>query len=136
MLSSTIRGYAAAIVLAIIFFIIVSLVIYKYGEKLIIALWSFPLLIISILFLAGPNSQSDGCNSKISRKLDDESLRMARFVLAYTILVIALIAAYLFSIRFRSRFLAFMAALAIWLILSIIIMRFSSWQESESKINK
>ena|SRR5579864_4051276 len=110
MLTPSRRKYLTLILIVVIFYIIVTLLIATLGYDYIVALWSFPLLIISIiLFLK---------RGKV--KLAAETSYLLRFIIANLILVSALIAAFFTAYYSRSRSLTIVVALTVWLALSIV----------------
>lgn len=113
MFSPQVRRYLTLILIIIIFYIVVALIIQNYGDDWIIALWSFPLLLFSLLFFLERDK---------NQKLKREGLQCQRFILAYTILIISLIAGLAAAYHYNCRMFTLVVAITTWLGLSIIAM--------------
>jgi peptidoglycan/LPS O-acetylase OafA/YrhL len=113
MFSPQVRKYLTLILIIIIFYIIVAIAIQSFGDDWIIALWSFPLLIFSLLFFLQRDKQ---------HKLQRERWQCQRFILAYSILIISLIVALAVAYYYQSRTLTVAVAITVWLGLSAFAM--------------
>jgi hypothetical protein len=107
------RRYIILAVITIIYFIIAALVVKNYGPNLIPVVWSFPLLVFTIIFFY-PRSKD---------KLCSESKYLSRFLVAYAILLLSLSAALLAIKYVKRRCFALIVAFTAWLFLSLVYIK-------------
>ena len=105
----TTRRYVALVLLAVTYYVAAVLTVRIYGKRYIVPVWSFPLIVFTLLIL----SERDDKN-----KLSLELSYLSRFIIAYTLLVIVLIIAFIIAKRTKCRSIAILGAFMSWAIIS------------------
>jgi hypothetical protein len=109
----SLRRYIILAFVAIIYFILAALVVKNYGPVLIPVVWSFPLLVFTIIFFY-PRTED---------KLCSETKYINRFLVAYVALLLSL-AATLVAIKYvKRRCFALIVAFTTWLFLSLVYIK-------------
>lgn len=100
----------AVIVLTIVYYIVAIYIIYKYGYKWIIPVWSFPIVII---FIVGFTSGTHHSKFKLENKV------LAYTAIAYFIVTLAIVASIIAAKCTMNRTYVIAAGIGVWIVAMI-----------------
>lgn len=106
----TTRRSVALVLLGVAYYAVAVLTVKLYGKRYIVPVWSFPLLVFTLLIL----SERDAKN-----KLSVELSYLSRFIIANALLVIILIIGFSIAKYTKCRSISVLGAFMAWAILSV-----------------